>query len=105
MARIEGKPIYHEQAEPPVRPVLSAAVRAELLGALAAVIVGLYLLPAVKVWILAEADAIQTAALGQCRPPQEHEQLHLVVVNRAGKLVAGGCLFVGSQGTYAKERP
>lgn len=88
------------------RPILSASGRAELLGAVLALIAVLYLLPAAKTWIVANAEAVQTSALTQCRPPTEHEQLHVVVLNRAGRLVAGGCLFVGSQSAYLKpDRP
>lgn len=104
MPHAEGKPIFHPQAEAPVRPWISAVGRAELVCSLLAVVAVLYLLPAAKHWLLAEAQAVQTSALGDCRLPQEHEQLHLVVINRGGKLVAGGCLFVGSQGTYPGAR-
>lgn len=100
MRRVEGRPIYHPAAEPLPAPVLSAVGRAELICSLLALVSVLWLLPAAKAWILAHAAAIQTSALAECRPPQEHEQLHVVVLNRDGRLVAGGCLFVGSQGTY-----
>jgi hypothetical protein len=82
------------------RPLLSASARAELLGALLTLIAFLYLLPAAKAWLTAQAEAVQTSALTDCRPPAEHEQLHVVVLNRAGRLVGGGCLYVGSKGTY-----
>lgn len=86
----------------PDRPILSPVARAELFTATLALVSALYLLPAAKAWIHARAEAVQTSALGECRPPSEFEQLHVVVENRAGRLVAGGCLFVGTPGTYAR---
>ena len=52
--------------------------------------------------IEAKTEAVETSALGQCRPPAEFEQLHVVVVNRAGRLVAGECLYVGTPGSYVR---
>ena len=82
------------------RPILSASGRAELLGVVLTLVAALYLLPAAKAWIQAQAEAVHTSALTDCRPPTEYEQLHVVVVNRAGRLVSGGCLYVGTKGTY-----
>lgn len=84
------------------RPIMSAVGRAELVAWLLVGIATLYVLPAARQWIHAQAEAVQTSALGECNPPAEFEQLHVVVVNRAGRLVAGGCLYVGSSGTYSR---
>lgn len=92
-------------APAPDRPLLSPVGRTELFASVLGLIAVLYLLPAAKTWIVAKAEAVHTSALVECRPPAEHEQLHLVVLHRDGRLVAGGCLFIGSQGTYPGRRP
>lgn len=38
-----------------------------------------------------------------CPPPTEHEQLHIVIVQRAGQLVTD-CRYVGARGTYQRSR-
>jgi hypothetical protein len=42
------------------------------------------------------------AALAACRLPTEHEQMHIVVMQRNGAFVAQ-CMFVGSRGTYRRR--
>jgi hypothetical protein len=37
-----------------------------------------------------------------CQPPSEHEQLHIVVTLRDGRLHSE-CMFVGTRGTYARR--
>jgi hypothetical protein len=96
------QPLHADWRTNAERPILSASARAELLGAVLTLIAALYLLPAAKAWLKAEAEAVQTSALTDCRPPTEYEQLHVVVLNRAGRLVSGGCLYVGTKGTYTK---
>lgn len=44
---------------------------------------------------------VQTSALA-CPPPAEHEQLHIIVRLRNGRLAVDECLYVGSQGTYRR---
>lgn len=39
----------------------------------------------------------------QCTPPTEYEQLHVILVWRDGRLAAN-CLYVGSRGTYSRDR-
>lgn len=43
------------------------------------------------------------AALAACPLPTEHEQVHIVVVQRNGALVAS-CMHLGARGTY-RPRP
>lgn len=100
--RPDSTPFPADHRANEARPLLSPVGRAELLVAALAVGAALYLLPAAKAWIHAQADAIQTSALGECRPPAEFEQLHVVVLNREGRLVLGDCLFVGTPGTYVR---
>ncbi len=84
------------------RPAFSRAARIELAVAFLALFAFLHLKPALERWLDAKTEAVQTSALGQCRPPAEFEQLHVVVVNRAGRLVAGECLYVGTPGSYVR---
>ena len=86
------------------RPAFSRGARIELAVALIAIFAFIQLRPALEDWIGAHADAARTAPLAQCRPPAEHEQLHVVLLNRAGELVFGGCLYAGSEGTYRGAR-
>lgn len=46
--------------------------------------------------------AVQARALGGCRVPTEHEQLHIVVRQRDGQ-IAAECMYVGSRGTYSRR--
>lgn len=82
--------------------VLSRSARIELAAAVFAVFAFFEFKPAIERWLEAHTEAIQTSALGQCRPPAEFEQLHVVVVNRAGRLVAGECLYVSGPRGYAR---
>lgn len=74
----------------------------EFVLSLLAVVAFFQLKPALERWLEAKTEAVETSALGQCRPPAEFEQLHVVVVNRAGRLVAGECLYVGTPGSYVR---
>jgi len=84
------------------RPAFSRAARIELAAALLAILAFFQLKPEIERWLEAKTEAVQTSALGQCRPPAEFEQLHVVVVNRAGRLVAGDCLYVSGPGGYVQ---
>jgi hypothetical protein len=83
-------------------PAFSLGARLELLGALVIGGLAIYLAPALQSLVLAWALSVHTSALGDCRPPSEFEQLHIVVANRAGQLVLVDCMHVGTKGTYSR---
>lgn len=95
-------PADQRAADAADKPVLSRDTRIELLVVLCVLFFFLTLKPAIERWLEAKTEAVQTSALGRCRPPAEFEQLHVVVLNRGGRLVLGDCMFVGSKGTYTR---
>ena len=82
------------------KPPLSRAARVELLCAICFILAWFSVKPALERYLDARTEAVQTYALNACRPPAEFEQLHVVVLNRAGALVAGDCLYVSGPGGY-----
>jgi hypothetical protein len=84
------------------RPILSTGAKLELLGIVLVAGYAIYLAPALQSLVLAWALSVHTSALGDCRPPSEFEQLHIVVANRAGQLVLVDCMHVGAKGTYSR---
>jgi hypothetical protein len=50
-------------------------------------------------WPVIRKSQVHTSAL-DCPPPAEHEQLHIIVRVRKGRLAVDDCLYVGSEGTY-----
>jgi hypothetical protein len=51
---------------------------------------------------LEQPEALGAPVLAACHLPAEHEQLHIVVLQRAGGFVAE-CMHVGSSGTYTRR--
>lgn len=49
----------------------------------------------------ADLEAQARTPLAACRMPAENEQMHIVVMQRAGELIAE-CMFVGSRGLYRR---
>lgn len=70
-----------------------------------AVLAGLvYLLvPAVLDAAAYEVRRLRTTEVAHdCRMPTEHEQLHVVITTRDGRVGVSSCLYVGSRGTYRR---
>jgi hypothetical protein len=55
-----------------------------------------------RTWFAAGEIARTWFAPAKCQPPSEHEQLHIVVTLRDGRLHSE-CMFVGTRGTYARR--
>lgn len=91
---------------PPAREISAAPSLAfELAIVLGAMFGGLivYALPDIQAWIAGQAPAVHARALNGCHSPTEHEQLHIIVTHRDGRLVSE-CMYVGTRGTYTKGR-
>jgi len=88
------------------RQVLSATAKVELSIAVVLVALFLYAREDLAAWLRGALPVpVQTSAHEGCRPPAtEHEELHLVLAWRDGRLVQAGCLYVGSQSDYVKPR-
>ena len=85
------------------QPILSRGTKVELFVALAVVALFLYAREDLGMWVSSWLPA--QAAHANCKPPAtEHEELHVVLAWRDGQLVHTGCLYVGSQSAYRKER-
>jgi hypothetical protein len=64
----------------------------------------LYVWPYARAWLIERAEAeLHNSLLTDCRIPTEHEQLHVVVVSREGRLF-GRCMHVGPRGAYDYSR-
>ena len=86
--------------------VLSATTWTELLIGVALVSLFIYSREDLDKWVrgVMPASALSSAHAG-CNPPStEHEQLHVVLGWRDGKIVHIGCQYVGSQSAYVKDR-
>lgn len=84
------------------RPAFSRGARIELAIAVFVVVAFFEFKPALERWLDAQTEAIQTSALGRCRPPAEFELLHIVVAQRGDQHALVDCMYVGTPGTYSR---
>lgn len=90
----------------PPQAILSASAKVELFVALAVIALFLYAREDLGAWLqgILPPPTVQTSAQAGCQPPSEHEQLHVVLAWRDGRLVHLGCQYVGSQSAYVRGR-
>lgn len=61
------------------------------------------LVPAVLDAAAYEVRRLRTTEVAHdCRMPTEHEQLHVIITTRDGRVGVSSCLYVGSRGTYRR---
>lgn len=91
---------------PAPQALLSATAKVELFVATAFVALFVYAREDLGLWLHRILPApVYTSAQEGCAPPAtEHEQLLVTFAWREGRLVQIGCLYVGSQSAYVKER-
>jgi len=77
------------------------SLKALFIGAVVVTALVLWGFPHFERWLQAQhASAVRMSALAGCRQPGELEQLHIVILQRDGRLVIDGCIYIGSRGTY-----
>lgn len=60
-------------------------------------------LPEITAWARERADqSIAARSFVACDAPTEHEQLHIVILKREGR-IAADCMYLGSRGTYHRR--